>query len=66
MDSTQRIANEVDQALFNLARRTDGLADDSRIKHEGEKWQEITLLLIKARRLARVMMHPDDLAAAKH
>lgn len=66
MDSTQRIANEIDMALFNLAQRTGRLADDSRVKDESDRWQEITLLLFKARHHARAMMHPDDVAKSDH
>lgn len=60
MSSTERLANEIDLALFNLAQRTGRLANDSRVKDESDRWQEITLLLFKARHHARAMMSQHD------
>ena len=65
MDSTQRLANEMDLKLFNLMMQADRLSDDSRIQDEADNWSEVVRLISSARNRVRRMMHPADLEKAK-
>ena len=62
MSSTERIANEMDRDLYVLLQRAERLQQDSRVKGEAERWNQIAQALHSARFSARSMMSAKDRA----